>query len=121
MYTKTLTAKQYYHLLVTNLLKEHIETQHPTIAYTALCLERRQWYEQAKHYTMQQYADAKRSLLSHKRFARLCADTALLLTDHSRQARYALLQQGRLIQVAQGRAKAYRLKTALYWDASRRV
>ena len=47
-------------------------------------------------------------------FARLCADTALLLTDHSRQARYALLQQARLIQLAQDTAKAYRIKTALY-------
>ena len=50
VYTKTPTAKQDYHLLVTNLLKEHIETQHHTNAYTALCLERRQWYEQAKHH-----------------------------------------------------------------------
>ena len=89
MYTKTLTAKQDYHLLATNLLKEHIETQHHTNAYTALCLERRQWYKQAKHYTMQQYANAKTSLLSHERFTRLCTDTTLLLTDHSRQAQYA--------------------------------
>ena len=40
MYTKTLMAKQYYHLLVTNLIKEHIETQHHTNTYTALCPER---------------------------------------------------------------------------------
>ena len=70
---------------------------------------------------MQQYANAKKSFLSHERFARLCADTALLLTDHSRQARYALLQQGHLIQLAQDTAKAYRVKTALYWDASRQA
>ena len=107
MYTKTLTAKQDYHLLVTNLLKEHIETQHHTNAYAALCLERRQWYEQAKHYTMQQYANTKTSLLSHERFTRLYADTTLLFTDHNRQARYALLQQGRLTQLAQDTAKAY--------------
>ena len=106
MYTNTLTAKQDYHLLVTNLLKEHIETQHRTIAYTALCLERRKWYEQPKHYTMQHYANAKTTLLSHERFTRLCADTAVLLTNHNRQAHYALLQQGGLIQLAQDTAKA---------------
>ena len=39
MYAKTLTAKQDYHLLVTNLLKEHKETQHQKNAYTTLCLE----------------------------------------------------------------------------------
>ena len=121
MYTKTLTAKRDCHLLVTNLLKEHIETQHHTNAYTALCLERKQWYEQATHITMQQYANAKTSLLTHERFARLCADTTLLLTDHRRQARYAFLQQGRLIQLAHDAAKAYRQKTALYWDASRQA
>ena len=53
VYTKTPTAKQDYHLLVTKLLKEHIDTQHHTNTYTALCLESRQWYEQAKHYTIQ--------------------------------------------------------------------
>ena len=31
-----------YHLLVTNLPKEYVETQHRTIAYTTLCLEHRQ-------------------------------------------------------------------------------
>ena len=112
VYTKTLTAKQDYHLLVTNLLKEHIETQHRKNAYTVLCLERRQWYEQAKHYTMLQHANGKTSLLSHERFARLCTDTTLLLTDHNRHARYALLQQGRITQLAQDTAKAYRLKAA---------
>ena len=115
-----MTAKQDYHLLVTNLLKEHIETHHRTIAYTELCLERRQWYEQPKHYTMQHYANAKTSLLSHERFARLCVKTSVLLTDHSRQAHYALLQQGRL-KLSQDTAKAYRLTTALYWDASRQA
>ena len=113
VYTKTPTAKRDYHLLVTNLLKEHIETQHHTNAYTALCLESRQWYEQAKHYTMQQYANAKKSFLPLERVARVCADIALLLTDHRQQARYALLQPGRLIQ-AHDAAKAYRLKTALH-------
>ena len=121
MYTKTLAAKRDYHLLVTNLLKEHIEIQHHMNTYTALCLERRQRYEQAKHHTMQQYANTKTSFLMHERFMRLCADTSLLLTDHSRQARYAFLQQGRLIQLAHDTAKAYRLKIALYWDASRQA
>ena len=46
VYAKTLAAKQDYHLLVTNLLREHIETRHHKNTYTALCLERRQWYEQ---------------------------------------------------------------------------
>ena len=121
MNAKTLTAKEDYHLLVTNLLKEHIETHRQKNVYTALCPERRQWYEQAKHYTMQQYANAKTLLLSYERFARLCTDTALLLTDHSRQARYALLQQERVTQLAQDTAKAYRLKATLYWDASRQA
>ena len=92
VYAKTLTAKQDYHLLVTNLLKEHIETQRLKNAYTAMCTERRQWYDQAKHDTMRQYADTKMSLLSYERFARLCTDTTLLLTCHIRQAPYTFLQ-----------------------------
>ena len=83
LYTKTLTAKRDYVLPVTNLLEKHIETQRHTNPYTALCPERRQWYEQAKHYTMQQYANAKTSFLMHERFARMCANTTLLLTHHS--------------------------------------
>ena len=80
---ETLTAKQDYHLLVTNLLSEHTKTQHHTNAYTALCVERQQWYEQAKHYTMQQCANAKTIFLTHERFAHLCAGTRLFLTNHS--------------------------------------
>ena len=91
MYAKTLTAKRDYHLLVTNLLREHIETQRHTNAYAALCLERRQWYEQAKHSTMQQYTGAKTSYLMHESYTRLCTNSDLLLIDHSRQAPYALL------------------------------
>ena len=45
VYTNTLTAKKDYHLLVTNLLKERIETQRLHNAYTAMCVERRQWYD----------------------------------------------------------------------------
>ena len=70
---------------------------------------------------MQQYATAKTSLLSHERFARLCTVTAMLLTDHNRQARYALHQQGRLTQLVQDTAKAYRLKASLYRDASKQA
>ena len=121
MYTKTLMAKRDYHLLVTNLLREHTETQHHTNAYTALCLERRQWYEQAKHFTMQQHANAKTFFLMHERYAHLCTNTALLLTNHGRQAQYALLQQGRLIQLDHDTTNACRQKTALYWDASRQA
>ena len=52
VYTNTLTAKTNYHLLVTNLLKEHIEARRLHNAYTTMCLERRRWYHQAKHDTM---------------------------------------------------------------------
>ena len=54
VYAKTLTAKQDYHLPVTNPLKEHMETQRLKNTYTAMCTERRQWYDQAKHDTMRQ-------------------------------------------------------------------
>ena len=97
MYTKTLTAKKDYHLLVANLLREHIETQRLKNAYTAICMERRQWYDHAKHDTMCQYADMKMSLLSYERFARLRTDTVVLLTCHTQQALYTLLQQERII------------------------
>ena len=93
MYTKTLTAKRDYHLLVTNLLKENIEIQRLKDTYTAMCLERRHWYDQAKRDTMRQYADLKMSLLSYERFARLRTDTAVLLTCHTQQALYTLLQR----------------------------
>ena len=64
IYTNTLTAKTEYHLLVTNLLKEHIEAQRLHNTYTTMCLERRQWYVQAKHDTVRRYADIKTSLLT---------------------------------------------------------
>ena len=73
VYAKTLTAKRDYHLLVTNLLKEHIETQHHMNAYTALCLERRQWYKQS--------TSPCNNMLTHKRLSsrmrgtRVCAQT----------------------------------------------
>ena len=86
MYTNTLTAKTNYHLLVTNLLKEHIEAQRLHNAYTTMCLERRRWYDQAKLNTMCQYADMKTSLLSYARFERLRTDTDVLLAHHTQQA-----------------------------------
>ena len=70
------------------MLKENIETQRLKNAYTAMCMERRQWYDHAKHHTMRQYAGIKMSLLSYKRFARLRTDTAVLLTCHTQQALY---------------------------------
>ena len=121
MYTNTLAAKKDYHLLVANLLKEHIEAQRLNNAYTAMCLERRQWYDEAKHDTMRHYADMKASLLSYERFERLRTGTAVLLTRHTQQALYTLLQQERIMQLAQETAKSHRLKTALYWDASRQA
>ena len=120
-YAKTLTAKQDHHLLVTNLLREHIETQRHTNTYTALCLERRQLYEQAKHSTMQQYNSAKTSYLMHEKYTRLCTNSDLLLTDHRRQAQYALLQQGRFIQLDHATATACRKKIAVFWDATRQA
>ena len=121
MYTKTLMAKRGYHLLVTTLLEERMETQHHRNAYTAMCLKRREWYKQAKHLTMQQYANAKESFLTHERYTPLCADTARLLTDQRRHAHYAFLQQGCLIQLVHDTAKAYRQRTALHWDASKQA
>ena len=41
-YSNALTAKKDYHLLVANMLKEHIEAQRLHNAYTTMCLERRQ-------------------------------------------------------------------------------
>ena len=91
---------------MTNLLKEHIETQHHTNTYTRLCLERRQWYEQAKHCTMQQYATAKTSLLSHERFARLCTITTMLLTDHQSTSLIRLAPTGTPHPIGAGNSKS---------------
>ena len=106
VYTKTLTANKDYRLLVTNLPKEHIETQRLKTAYTTMCMERRQWYDHAKHDTMCQYADMKLSLLSYERFVRMRTDTAVLLTCHTQQALYTLLQQERIIQLTPKTAKS---------------
>ena len=59
VYTNTPTAKKNYHLLATNVPKEHIEAHRLHNAYTTLCLERRRRYDQAKQDTMCQYADMK--------------------------------------------------------------
>ena len=119
MYAKTHKAKNDYHMMVTNLLKEHIETRRIRKEYKAMCMERRQWYDQAKHDTMRQYAAPKMSLVSYERFAGLRTDTTLLLTRHTQQALNTLLQQERNKQFAQETAKTYRLKASLHWDASR--
>ena len=121
MYTNTVTAKKDCHLLVANLLKEHIETQRLHNAYTAMCLERRQWYNQAKHDSMRQYANMKTSLLSYERFERLRTDRDVVLAHHTQRALYTWLQQEHIMQLAHETAKSYRLKTALYWDASRQA
>ena len=107
VYTNTLTAKRNCHLLVTNLLKEHIEAQRLHNAYTTMCLERRRWYDQAKHDTMRQYADMKTSLLSNERFERLRTDTDVLLAHHTQQALYTWLQQESIIQLAHETATSY--------------
>ena len=121
MYTNTLTTKTEYHVLVTNPLNQHTEAQRLHNAYTPLCLERRRWYDQAKHDTMRQYTDIKISLLSYERFERLCTDTDVLLAHHTQQALYTWLQQERIVQLAHETANCYQQKTALYWDASRQA
>ena len=107
--------------MVANLLKEHIEAQQLHNAYTTMCLERRQWYDQAKHDTMRQYADMKTSFLSYGTFERLRTDTDVLLTHHTQQALYTWLQWEHIIQLAHETAKSYQLKTSPYWDASRQA
>ena len=114
MYTNTLMAKKDYHLLVAKVPKEHIETQRLHNAYTAMCLERRKWYHQAKRDTMRQYANMKMSLLSYERFERLRKDSDVVLAHHTQQALYTWLQQERINRLAHKAAKSYGLKTALY-------
>ena len=70
---------------------------------------------------MRHYADTKTSLLSYERFKRLRTDTDVLLTHHTQQALYTLLQQERIIQLAHETTNSYRIKIAIYWDASRRA
>ena len=121
LYTNTLTAKTQYHLPVTNLIKEHIEAQRLHKTYTTMCLEHRQWYEQAKHDTVKWYADLKTSLLTYERFERMCTDTNLLLAHHMRQAHYTWRQQEHIMNLTQGFNNSCRQKTTLYWDASRQA
>ena len=94
------------HCANTAWAKEHIEAQRLHNDYTTMCLERRQWYDEAKHDTMRQYEDMKTSLLSYERFERLRTDTDVLLTHHTQQALYTWLQQERIIQLAQKLQKA---------------
>ena len=86
-----------------------------------MCLERRQWYEQAKHDTVKWYADLKTSLLTYERFERMCTDTNLLLAHHMRQAHYTWRQQEHLMNLTLGFNNSCQQKTTLYWDASRQV
>ena len=84
-------------------------------------LERRRWYDQAKHDTMGRYADIKTSLLSYEKFERLRTDTELLLAHHMQQAQYTWLQQECIMQLMHETANGYQQKAALYWDASRQA
>ena len=52
MYTNTLTAKTNYHLLVTSVLKEHIEAQRLHNAYKTMYVDRQRRYGHEKHHTM---------------------------------------------------------------------
>ena len=54
--------------------------------------------QQAKHDTVKWYADMKTTLLTDKRFERMCTDTNLLLAHHMRQAHYTWRQQEQLYQ-----------------------
>ena len=68
-------------------------------AYTTMCLERRQWYDQAKPDTVRQYANIKTSLLSYERLERLHTDTNVLLAHHTQQALYTWLQHEHIVQL----------------------
>ena len=62
LYSNPLTAKTEYHLLVTNLIEEQMAAQRLHSTHPNMCLERRQWYEQAKHDTVTWYATVWHSL-----------------------------------------------------------
>ena len=109
------------HLLVTNLLKEHIEAQRLHNTYATMCLERRRWYERAKHDTVRRYADIKTSLLTYERFERLRTHTDLLLAHHMHQAQYTWLRQEHIMNLMHETESSYQQKTALYWVASRQA
>ena len=121
IYTNTLTAKTEYHVLVTNLIKEHIVAQRLHNTYTTMCLERRQWYEQAKHDTVRRYADLKPSLLTYERFERMRTDTSLLLAHHTQQAHCTWRQQEHIMNLTQEFKNSCQQKSTLYWDASRQA
>ena len=102
LYSNTLTAKTEHHLLGTNLIEEQMAGQRLHSTYTNMCLERRQWYEQAKHDTVTWYADSKTSLLTYKRYERMYTDTNMLLVHHLRQAHYMWHQQEHIMNLTQG-------------------
>ena len=121
LYSNTLAAKMEYHLLVTKLIEEQMAAQRLHSTHTNMCLVRRQWYEQAKHDTVTWYADAKTSLLSYKRYERLCTETNKLLTHHLRQAHYMWRQQEHIVTLTQEYNDHSKQKTTQYWDASRQA
>ena len=121
LYSNTLSAKTEYHLLVTNLIKEQMAAQRLHNTYTNMCLERRQWYEQAKHDTATWYADAKTSLLTYKRYERMYTDTNMLLDHHLRQAHYMWRQQEHIMNLTQGFNDNCKQKTTQYWDTSKQA
>ena len=102
LYSNTLTAKTEYHLLVTKRIEEQMTAQRLHITHTDMCLERRQWYEQAKHDTVTWYAGAKTSLQTYKIYERMCTDTDKLLAHHLRQAHYMWRQQEHIMNLTQG-------------------
>ena len=89
--------------------------------YTNMCLERRQWYEQAKHDTVTWYADAKTSLLAYKRYERMYTDTNMLLAHHLRQAHYMWRQQEHIMNLTQGFNDNCKQKTTQYWVAPKQA
>ena len=88
---------------------------------TNMCLLRRQWYVQAKHVTVMLYADTKTSLLTYKRYEKVCTETNKLLTHHSRQAHYMWRQQEHITTLTQEYNEHNKQKTAQYWDTTRQA
>ena len=86
-----------------------------------MCLERRRWYEQAKHDTVRRYADIKTSHLTYERFERLRTDIDLLLAHHMQQAQYTWLQQEHIMNLMHETESSYQQRTTLYWVASRQA
>ena len=121
LYSSTLTAKTEYHLLVTKLAEEQMAAQRLHSTHTNMCLVRRQWYEQAKHDALKWYADAKTSLMSYKRYEKMCTETNKLLAHRLRQAHYMWRQQVHIVNLTQEYNDHSKQKITQYWDASRQA